>query len=117
MMKKMMLLTKAIKKKLIDNHNKTRTEGEPSSHNAVVHLFNPYGRGHWYLSELDPETNIAFGVCCITHAEFGDVSMDEMESLDVGPLGLGIEREYSFPMNKYNLGWCMDYAKKHYGCE
>ena len=114
-MKKMILLTKAIKKKLIDNHNKTRTEGESSSHNAVVHLFNPYGRGDWYLSELDPKTNIAFGVCCITHAEFGDVSMDEIESLKVGPSG--IEREYSFPINKHNLGWCMDYAKQHRGYE
>jgi len=111
----MMLLTKAIKKKLIDNHHKTRTEGAESSHNAVVHLFNPYGRGDWYLSELDPETNIAFGVCCIDYAEFGDVSMDEIESLKIGPLNIGIEREYSFPTNKHNLGWCMDYAKQQRG--
>lgn len=112
----MMLLTKPIRKKLIENHYKTRTEGETSSHNAVVHLFNPYGRGDWYLSELDPETNIAFGLCCIHYAEFGDVSMDEIENLVHGGIG-GIEREYSFPINKHNLGWCMDYAKQHGGYE
>ena len=116
-----MLLTKPIRKKLIDNYHKTRTEGTiratEYSHNAVVHLFNPYGRGDWYLSELNPETNIAYGLCCIHYAEFGDVSMDEIKSQTVGPLGLGIEREYAFPINKHNLGWCMDYAKQHGGYE
>jgi hypothetical protein len=65
---------------------------------------------------LDPETNIAFGLCCIHYAEFGDVSMDEIENLAHGGIG-GIEREYSFPINKHNLGWCMDYAKQHGGYE
>ena len=45
---------------------------------AYVRLFNPCGIGTWYLSELDPETNIAFGLCCLHEEELGYVSLKKL---------------------------------------
>ena len=56
----MKILTKEIKEKLVDNHKQQNGEKE---FKAVVKLFNPIGKGTWYLSELNPETNIADGRC------------------------------------------------------
>ena len=62
----MKLLTKALKDRLIKNHqeHKKLYNDNPPEHkdfNAVVKLFNPTGIGTWYLSELDPNTNIEIG--------------------------------------------------------
>ena len=88
----MKLLTKTIKAKLIDNHNK---QDGTKQFRAVVKLFNPIGAGTWYLSELAPERNIAFGWCQIHEREYGYVSLDELSEYK-GRLGLGIERDKYF---------------------
>mgnify|MGYP003625657436 FL=1 len=88
----MNLFTKAIKNKLIANHN---NQDGTKTFKAVVKLFNPTGLGTWYLSELDPETNVAFGLCDLGTPELGYVSIDELQSFK-GQMGLGIEREYIF---------------------
>ena len=62
---------------------------------AVVKLFNPTGVGTWYLSELNPETNVAFGLCHIHEYELGYVSLDELSEFK-GQFGLGIERDRHF---------------------
>ena len=91
----MMILTKAIKEKLIANHKK-QIEGKTHyEFKAVLKLFNPTGIGTWYLSELDPETNMAFGLCCLTEKELGYVNLDELLSFK-GRMGLGIERDKFF---------------------
>ena len=54
----MELLTKEIETKLRANH-KANKDGTKSFH-PIVKLFNPYGVGTWYLSELD-DNDIAFG--------------------------------------------------------
>ena len=36
--------------------------------------------GTWYLSELNPETNVAFGLCDLGTPELGYVSIDELQS-------------------------------------
>ncbi len=54
----MQILTKAIKEKLIANH---KAQDGTKSFKAVLKLFNPTGIGTWYLSELNPENNNAFG--------------------------------------------------------
>ena len=66
----MNLFTKAIREQLIKNHKKD--EGSKSSL-AYVKLFNPTGKGTWYLSELDPETNVAYGLCEIFEKEPTDI--------------------------------------------
>ena len=92
----MKLFTKAIRDKLVSNH---RQQDGTKSFCAVVKLFNPTGAGTWYLSELDPETNVAFGVCQIHEKEFGYVSIDELSEYK-GTFGLGIERDKYFKPTK-----------------
>jgi len=87
----MKLLTKAIKEKMIKNHNE---QNGSKDFKAVLKLFDPTGSSNWYLSELDPNTNIAFGLCDlgVGCAELGYVSLDELSNLKV-KMGLGIERD------------------------
>ena len=91
-MTNMQILTKAIKEKLIANH---KAQDGTKSFKAVLKLFNPTGIGTWYLSELDPATNYAFGLCCLTEKELGYVNLDELLEFK-GQLGLGIERDRYF---------------------
>lgn len=69
---------------------------------AVVKLFNPTGIGTWYLSELDPKTQVAFGLADVHEKELGYTSINELKEFK-GAFGLGIERDTSFEMNKYSL--------------
>ena len=88
----MKLLRKSDETRLVNNHKKR----EPI---AFVKFFNPCGIGTWYLSELDPETNIAFGLCDLGYPELGYVSIDELKETDVG-FGLKIERDMYFTPKK-----------------
>ena len=91
----MQILTKPIKEKLLANHKK-QVEGKTHyEFKAVLKLFNPTGIGTWYLSELDPATNIAFGLCCLHEEELGYVNLDELLGFK-GQFGLGIERDRHF---------------------
>ena len=96
----MLLLTQAQKNKLIENH---KAQDGTKEFKAEVKLFNPTGVGTWYLSELDPETNIAFGLCEIHEKELGYVSLDELSEFK-GQFGLGIERDKYFTPK--TLGEC-----------
>ena len=87
---------------LIKNYNEQDGSKE---FKAVVKLFNPTGIGTWYLSELNPDTNIAFGLSCLHEKELGDVSLNEIQELKL-PLGLSIEKDRYFEMNKYTLEEC-----------
>ena len=98
----MLLLTQAQKNKLVENH---KAQDGTKEFKAVVKLFNPTGVGTWYLSELDPETNIAFGLCEIHEKELGYVSLDELSEFK-GQFGLGIERD------KYFVSMTLDDCKK-----
>ena len=91
----MKLLTKAQRDKLIRNHTENEGQEETKKHKVVVKLFNPTGIGTWYLSELNPENNTAFGLCCLQDKELGYVSLDELLSFK-GQFGLKIERDLSF---------------------
>jgi|TARA_R100000479_G_C6324458_1_gene179035 hypothetical protein len=88
----MQLLTEEIKKKLVSNHE---AQDGTKKFKAVVKLFNPTGVGTWYLSELNPKTNTAFGLCCIHEEELGYVDLNELLSFK-GMMGLGIERDKFF---------------------
>ena len=88
----MQILTKAIKEKLIANH---KEQDGTKNFKAVLKLFNPTGIGTWYLSELNPDNNNAFGLCCLHEEELGYVNLDELLSFK-GQFGLGIERDKFF---------------------
>lgn len=62
---------------------------------AYVKLFNPTGVGTWFITEWDPETNMAFGLCHLFEYELGDVSLVELSETP-GPLGIGIEVDVWF---------------------
>ena len=88
----MKLLTKAQREKLIRNHAENENATKPKKHKVVVKLFNPVGIGTWYLTELNPYTEIAFGLCELAEKEIGYVSLTELEELRL-PMGLKIERD------------------------
>ena len=88
----MKLITAKQLEKLISNH---REQDGTKTFKAEVKLFNPTGIGTWYLSELDPETNTAFGLCCLHEKELGYVSLDELTAYR-GQMNLPIERDLWF---------------------
>jgi hypothetical protein len=88
--------------KLIQNHEQ---QDGTKSFDCVVKLFNPYGLGTWYLSELDPDTNIAYGLCSITDAEFGYVSIDEIRT------AINIERDKMWTAGT-SLQDCLDIERR-----
>jgi hypothetical protein len=90
---KQKMFTKEQYEQLIKNH---KEQDGSKDFKAVVKLFNPSGIGTWYLSELDPERNVAFGLCCLHEKELGYVSIDELKALKCPPFGLGIERDKFF---------------------
>jgi len=114
----MMLLTKSIKDRLIKNyykHKEAWNDEHPEyvESKAVVKLFNPYGPGDWYLSEMDPSTGRCFGLCMIHEPELGYVNIKELEELDCG-FG-GVERDKFFTENKYSFDECREFINKKYG--
>ena len=88
----MKLLTKAQRDKLIRNHTENEGQEETKKHKVVVKLFNPVGIGTWYLTELNPYTNTAFGLADVHEKELGYIDLTELEEFK-GKLGLGIERD------------------------
>ena len=102
----MKLLTKQQRTKMIKNHEQ---QDGTKKFDCVVKLFNPLGLGTWYLSELDPQTNIAYGLCSITDAEYGYVSLDELSNTNVG-MGLSIERDIMWTSG-ISLQECLDIEK------
>lgn len=107
----MKLLTKPQRTQMIKNHEQ---QDGTKKFDCVVKLFNPIGMGTWYLSELDPKTNIAYGLCVLHEAEYGYVSLDELSNTDVG-MGLGIERDIMWPSG-LSLQECMTIQMRRDGC-
>tara|TARA_Y100001973_G_C5186396_1_gene328132 strand:- start:521 stop:847 length:327 start_codon:yes stop_codon:yes gene_type:complete len=100
----MKLFTKSQLKKLVENH---KQQDGTKSFKAVVKLFNPTGQGTWFLSEYNPDQDIAFGLCHIFEKELGYVDISELKNYK-GMFGLGIERDLHFDANKYTLEECKE---------
>jgi hypothetical protein len=98
----MILFTKEIKDKLIENCNQ---QDGTKSFKVVCKLFNPSGPGTWYLTELNSEDNVAFGLANIHKKELGYIDISELENFR-GIFGLKIERDRYFESNKYTLEEC-----------
>ena len=74
----MKLITKAIAKatpRLYANEDK-------DTHSTMVtaKFFFPYGIGTWYMTELDAETGMAFGLCDLGFPELGYFTIAELEA-------------------------------------
>jgi len=97
----MKLLTQSIRNQLIENYERRSEEGEEIDFKPVVKLFTPDAGATWLLTELNPEDNIAFGLCDLGMGfpELGDVSLDEIADIR-GALGLPVERDLHFTAKK-----------------
>ena len=92
----MKTLLNSQRKQLVKNHtvNPVGTDTTP-----VVKLFVCVGgNATWLLTELNPETNIAFGLCDLGHGfpELGYVSLTELEET----LGWRLERDRHWTATK-----------------
>ena len=90
-------------------HNASELENDlHKDHEPVVKLFSKYGKPIWLLSELDPENDIAFGLCDLGNGkpELGYVSIAHLESIKHAKLKVPMV-EYDpefigkFPMSIY----------------
>ena len=87
-----MKLTKKEKEMLVKEYNRPEDQKKGI---AYVKLFNPTGTGTWYLTELNPETNVAFGLAGIQEWELGYIDLNELAAFK-GQFGLGIEKDRWF---------------------
>ena len=104
----MKILTKQIKEKLINQHKVCGHGEDGQCLKPIVKLFGG-SACTWLLSELDPDTNIAFALCDLGMGtpELGYVSLEELKSLKFplmalkfAPFGLPIERDLHWEAEK-----------------
>ena len=101
----MKLFTTSIEKRLIKNFEINNGKEHPVDHKVVVKLFNPTGIGTWYLTYMNPESNVAWGLAHIHEKEQGFINVAELKEFK-GRMGLGIERDRMFESNKKTLKEC-----------
>jgi hypothetical protein len=90
----MKLFTKEINNKLFAQYPKG---GNLEDQMVVAKLFNPYGRGTWYLINSDPnEPDYIWAIVDLMDVEVGSVSRSELQNLRVPPYNLPLERDMSF---------------------
>jgi hypothetical protein len=79
----------------------------------VVKLFTADGNATWLLTELIPETDLAFGLCDLGlgEPELGYVSLQELESAR-GPLGLPLEGDLHFAPTR-TIATYAELAREH----
>ena len=87
----MQLLTKEIETKF----KKIGSQENIEDPQIIVKFFDPTGSWTWYATEYDQDTKTFFGLVDGHYKEFGDFSLEELESVK-GPLGLGIERDIHY---------------------
>ena len=98
----MMLLTKAILKKLPPLYAMEHTKAENVP--VVVKFFCPWGSWSWYATEFDGK-DLFFGLVDGHEKEVGYFRLSELKSLR-GPWGLRIERDMHF--GKHTLAEVME---------
>lgn len=100
----MILITNEIRKQLEANYLETQAAENPGwrpyrnfDPRPVVKLFNPVGSQTWLLTEIEPGTNNAFGLCDMGqgYPELGYVSIDELAKLKLY-FDMKIERDIHF---------------------
>jgi DNA repair protein RadC len=101
----MKLFTKAIDKQLFEQY---KYGSDLSRQKVVAKIFNPYGRGVWYLLNSDPaDPDYIWAIVDLFSVEIGSVSRSELETVRVPPFRLPLERDMSFypiPANQLYVG-------------
>jgi hypothetical protein len=98
----MKLFTKSIDKKLFAQYEKG---SDLKSQMVIAKIFNPYGRGTWYILNSDPEDpDYLWAITDLFEVEVGSVSRNELENIRVKPFRLPLERDIYFDeINAYEL--------------
>jgi hypothetical protein len=98
----MKLFTKDIDKKLFAQY---AMGSELDNQVVVAKIFNPYGRGTWYIINSDPsDPDYLWAIVDLFEVEVGSVSRSELENIKVPPFRLGLERDMYFePVNAAQL--------------
>ena len=97
----MTLITAAQRRKLLENGRAQREaidrQDQVLDFEPVVKLFTADGNAAWLLTELNPDIDLAFGLCDLGHGEpeLGYVSLAELTATR-GPLGLPLECDFHF---------------------
>ena len=60
--------------------NESKKESEVM---VTAKFFFPYGTGTWYMTEYDPKTRTAFGLCDIGFPELGYFTITELEENNI----------------------------------
>jgi hypothetical protein len=90
----MKLFTKEVDKQLFAQYPKG---SDLENQMVVAKIFNPYGRGVWYLLNSDPEDpDYIWAIVDLFEPEMGSVSRSELQTVKVPPFGLGLERDIYF---------------------
>jgi hypothetical protein len=100
----MQLITSAQREKLLENGRAQLAavdrQDQAIDFEPVVKLFTPDGNATWLLTELNPDIDLAFGLCDLGlgQPELGYVSYVSLRELAEvrGPLGLPLERDLHF---------------------
>jgi len=94
----MKLFTKEIDKKLFANFDPlAKEEKHWDEMDVVCKIFNPYGRGYWYIISSDPnDPDYLWGIVKLYETEVGSFSRSDLEGIKFGPFKLGLERDLSF---------------------
>ena len=98
----MKLFTKKIDKLLFDQY---KYGAELENQKVAVKIFNPFGKGTWYILNSDPnDPNYMWAIVDLYAIEMGSVSRKELEEIIIKPFGIGLERDISFePVNAKEL--------------
>jgi len=76
----------------------TNEDLAPESIKVPLKIFDPGGRGTWYITEFDGEDTL-FGFCCSPLGsdcdELGYVSLEELQSVK-NRFGIGMERDINW---------------------
>ena len=90
----MKLFTKEVDKQLFAQYAKG---SDLENQMVVAKIFNPYGRGVWYLLNSDPEDpDYIWAIVDLFEPDMGSVSRSELQTVKVPPFGLGLERDIYF---------------------
>lgn len=91
----MKLFTKEINQKLFKQYNKG---ADLKNQVVVAKIFNPYGKGRWYVINSDPQdSDYLWAIVQMGDiVEIGSVSRKELESIKVPPYRLPLERDLGF---------------------
>lgn len=67
----------------------------------TMKLFSPYSNFTWYICELDPETNLAFGFVDAQYGEWGYIDLNELKAAKFRGILPAVEQDVHFTPTKF----------------